>query len=141
MDEIAGLKVIDLAADDAALFLWVPAHWLHEAPHVMRCWGFNFVTVAFVWAKTNGIGMGYWTRKNTELCLLGTRGAPKRRAADVPDLVHAPRGRHSEKPAEIHALIERLVGGPYIELFARQDSPGWDTWGNDPALATGAGSN
>ncbi len=133
LDEICALPVAALAADDCALFLWVPSHLLHGAPHVMRCWGFHFVTSAFVWVK-DGIGMGYWTRKQTELCLLGTRGAPKRQAADVGELIRAPRGRHSEKPGDAHGRIERLVAGPYLELFARQQRPGWDAWGNDPAL-------
>ncbi len=32
---------------------------------------------------------------------------------------------------DIHERIERLVAGPYLELFARQSRPGWTTWGNE----------
>ena len=35
------------------------------------------------------------------------------------EVIQAKRGRHSQKPAEVYARIERLVAGPYIELFAR----------------------
>ena len=42
-----------------------------------------------------------------------------------------PRREHSRKPDGIHERIERLVAGPYCELFARQSRPGWDTWGNE----------
>ncbi len=37
---------------------------------------------------------------------------------------------HSRKPDGIHERIERLVAGPYLELFARQQRPGWTVWGN-----------
>lgn len=132
--EIEFLPVMNLAADDALLFLWVTSERLADAPRVMVQWGFELVSTAFVWVKEGQPGLGYWTRKGAELCLLGGRGSPRRMAADVPEVVHAPRGRHSEKPAEVYGRIERLVDGPYIELFARQTRPGWDAWGNDPAL-------
>lgn len=77
---------------------------------------------------------GYWTRKGAELCLLGKRGSPSPRAKDVAEVVHAPRGRHSEKPEAVYERIERLAAGPYLELFARGTRPGWAAWGNDPAL-------
>lgn len=74
--------------------------------------------------------MGYWTRANTEPCLLATRGRPKRLNADVRQGIIAPRREHSRKPDDIHARIERLVPGPYLELFARTQRPGWTVWGN-----------
>ena len=72
------------------------------------------------------VGMGYWTRANSEVCLLGTRGLPKRLNADVRQGIIAPRREHSRKPDGIHERIERLVAGPYLELFARQKRTGWD---------------
>jgi N6-adenosine-specific RNA methylase IME4 len=76
-------------------------------------------------------GLGYWTRANTEPCLLTTRGHPKRLHADVRQGIIAPRREHSRKPPCIHERIERLVAGPYVELFARQRRSGWDAWGNE----------
>jgi N6-adenosine-specific RNA methylase IME4 len=76
-------------------------------------------------------GLGYWTRANTEPCLLATRGKPKRLNADVRQGIIAPRREHSRKPEGIHFRIERLVAGPYVELFARETRPGWDCWGNE----------
>jgi N6-adenosine-specific RNA methylase IME4 len=76
------------------------------------------------------VGMGYWTRANTEPCLLAVRGKPRRLNADVRMGIIAPRREHSRKPDGIHERIERLVAGPYIELFACQKRPGWDCWGN-----------
>ena len=78
------------------------------------------------------MGLGYWTRANTEPCLLATRGKPKRLNADVRQGIIEPRREHSRKPDGIHERIERLVAGPYVELFARQSGrPGWDYWGNE----------
>jgi len=51
--------------------------------------------------------------------------------ADVRQAIIAPKREHSRKPDDIHDRIERLVGGPYLELFARQSRPGWDCWGNE----------
>ena len=76
--------------------------------------------------------MGHWTNGNAELCLLATKGHPKRVAKDVKQIVLAHRRRHSEKPAEVRDRICKLVGDlPRIELFARQHAEGWDCWGNE----------
>jgi len=72
-----------------------------------------------------------WTRANPEQCLLATRGAPRRRARDVKRLVVEPRREHSRKPDTVRKRIERLVEGPYVELFARETRPGWDAWGSE----------
>jgi len=75
------------------------------------------------------MGLGYWTRANSEVCLLATRGKPKRKHADVRQAILEPRREHSRKPDCVYDRIERLVDGPYLELFARQTRPGWDSWG------------
>jgi N6-adenosine-specific RNA methylase IME4 len=139
-DDIEPLPIGELAADDCALFMWATSPMLPQALAVMAAWGFTFKTVAFYWAKTTPktdsswapkwhCGLGYWTRANAELCLLGTRGKPKRLSKSVRQLIVAPRREHSRKPDEIHDRIERLVAGPYLELFARQKTSGWLAWG------------
>lgn len=133
--EIEALPVGDLAADDCALFLWAVWPQLPEALAVIEAWGFTYKTCAFVWAKSTkdgerfATGMGYWTRANSEVCLLATRGSPKRLNADVHQIV-SPRTEHSRKPDEVPERIVRLVDGPYIELFARRPRAGWHVWGN-----------
>lgn len=148
LDDILALPVGDLAARHSVLFLWAVDPLVPQALEVGARWGFTFKTIAFVWAKQRRatsrrgadqddpwhkqfpMGTGYWTRANPELCLLFTRGAPKRLSAAVRKLVIAPRREHSRKPDEVRASIERLVAGPYIELFARERAPGWHAWGN-----------
>jgi N6-adenosine-specific RNA methylase IME4 len=75
--------------------------------------------------------MGYWSRKQTEICLLFTRGSPRRLGKGVRQLIVAPRREHSRKPDERYERIEALVNGPYLELFARTSRPGWSAWGNE----------
>jgi N6-adenosine-specific RNA methylase IME4 len=133
---LADLLIADVVAKDCALFMWTVDSHVDQAIDLARAWGFRFKTIAFVWAKTNAngtfrIGMGYWSRKQTETCLMFTRGTPKRQDKGVRQLIVAPRREHSRKPDEQYERIERLVAGPYLELFARQSRPGWDSWGNE----------
>ena len=137
---IKALPVGELADKDCALFLWITFPMLREAWGVMDAWGFTFKTVAFVWIKqcrkSDGLftGMGYWTRANAEICLLATRGRPKRTARDVKQVILSHVERHSQKPEEARRRIEALMGDvPRIELFARASPPGWDVWGNEVA--------
>ena len=137
LEQIKALPIESLAAEDCALFLWCVWPELPGALDVVKAWGFEYKTAGFVYVKQNrggeGIftGMGYWTRANTEPCLLATRGSPKRLNADVHQVILAPVGEHSAKPLDTHERIERLVPGPYLELFARREYEGWTTWGNE----------
>jgi N6-adenosine-specific RNA methylase IME4 len=136
LDEISALPVAAMAAPDCALFLWAIDPMLPAALAVIEAWGFQFKTVAFYWCKTTkagsfATGLGYWTRANPEQCFLATRGAPRRRAKDVRRLLVAPRRKHSQKPDETRTRIERLVSGPYLEMFARSRAPGWAAWGSE----------
>lgn len=143
IEEIYKMPVHRLAADDCVLFMWITWPMLEHGLQSIESWGFKYKTCAFAWMKANGkqvdmfaedisVDMltGYWTRANSEVCLLATRGKPKRLNADVRQGIIAPRREHSRKPDGIHERIERLVAGPYLELFARQKRPGWTVWGN-----------
>ena len=94
--------------------------------------------MAFVWLKKNRkadswfYGLGFWTRANAEICLLATKGHPKRQAADIHQFIISPIEAHSKKPDETRDKIVALMGNlSRVELFARQTSPGWDVWGNE----------
>ncbi len=144
LEELKALPVADYADKNCALFLWVTDPMLPEGIELMRAWGFKFKTIAFHWVKLNKnaaskkveddpffTGLGYWTRANPELCLLGTRGSPRRISKDVRRLLVSERREHSRKPDEIYDRIERLVDGPYLELFARKRRKGWDASGKE----------
>lgn len=148
IDEIKGMPVADVAGKDCLLMMWAVDPLLPQALEVGKAWGFTFKTVGFVWAKERRttsrrgddmehshhkqfpMGTGYWTRANPELCLLFTKGRPKRLSAAVRKLLIAPRREHSRKPDQQYEAIERLVAGPYLELFSRSEREGWSSWGN-----------
>jgi N6-adenosine-specific RNA methylase IME4 len=138
--DLTALPVADLAADDCALFLWATDPLLNRALELIEAWGFTYRTVAFTWVKPTKagdgwcMGCGYWTRANPEICLLGTRGRPKRLSRAVRQLIVAPRREHSRKPEEARERIEQLVAGPYVELFARDNRAGWSAWGLETGL-------
>lgn len=129
-DELAALPVP--AADDAVLFCWATNPKLEEALRLLSAWGFAYRT-QMVWVKDR-IGMGYWVRGQHEPLLIATRGhVPAPAPADrPPSVIHAPRGEHSAKPAEVYELVERMCPDrTRVELFARHARPGWDAWGNE----------
>ena len=187
LGDIADLPVGDIAADDAYLFLWIPAA-LRESPcyeiveesriwysqkkkdtrgkrvveaysrtgyHrvVMEAWGFEPTGAEIVWIKgripavkvkpsdevvevqphlTLQIGGGHTVRNAHEVCVVGRRGKPTRLDKGVPSVIVAPRGKHSAKPDEFYALVERLCPGPYIDLYGRRSaSEQWRVWGDE----------
>lgn len=138
LKDICVLPVADLAADDCLLFLWTTFPKLEETFEVIKAWGFEYKTVAFVWVKKTPksndwfMGLGHWTRSNAELCMLATKGNPQRFARDVHQLIIAPVEEHSKKPDITRDKIVKLAGNlPRIELFARKKVLGWDAWGNE----------
>jgi N6-adenosine-specific RNA methylase IME4 len=149
LDDLKNMRseIDKYAAKDCALFLWATDPLLPRAIDIVDAWGFSYKTVAFYWAKLNKkasrknftvesffTGLGYWTRANAEICLLATRGTPKRLSRSVKRLIIAPRREHSRKPDEIYQRIECLMNGPYLELFARRTRPGWRSLGNQTGL-------
>ena len=138
LEQITALPVKELADKDAILFLWTTLPIIQEALQVIKAWGFEYKITAFVWVKlarhSNGIfwGLGYWTRSNVEICMLATKGHPKRVAKNIHQVIISHVEEHSKKPAEARRRIEALMGDvPKIELFARRPAHGWDVWGNE----------
>lgn len=134
LEDICKLPVKELAADDCVLFLWVTMPKLDEAFDVIKAWGFEYKTCAFTWVKQNKKsdslfwGMGRWTRANAEVCLLATRGKPKRADAGVHSVIISHIEEHSKKPAETRDRINKLLGcggGAYKNrVICKADSRG-----------------
>jgi N6-adenosine-specific RNA methylase IME4 len=136
--DLCRLQVDKIANENSLLFLWATCPMIPEAIEVMNAWEFTYKTVAFNWIKRNKKalslfwGCGSWTRANSELCLLGVRGKPKRNSASVHQVVYEPVSIHSRKPDEVHKRILELCGDvPRVELFATQKVSGWDCAGYD----------
>lgn len=125
------------AAKASVLFLWATWPTMADALHVAKLAGFHYRTCAFVWVKLTStgkhhFGMGHWSRANSEPCLLFTRGKdyPRPLRRNIRQVVEAPIGEHSAKPAEVRKRIDDMMGRPRrIELFARERVRGWDAYG------------
>ena len=137
INDIYSVSLGDIASKNCCLFLWATFPQLPEALQCIKRWGFTYKTDAFVWIKINKdgspfMGLGYWTRKNVEVCYLATKGNPKRVNKGIPEVIISPRLRHSAKPPEVRDRIVSLMGDlPRIELFARETCPGWISIGNE----------
>lgn len=144
LTDIKNMPVMDIAADDCVLLMWCTNNGIPQALEVISSWGFEFKTVAFTWVKRNKRtwtswfwGMGYWTRQNSELCLLATRGKPKRVSKGVHSIIESPVEAHSKKPEIVRDKIIELMGDiPSVELFARPNFdmtkfPNWEFLGNE----------
>jgi N6-adenosine-specific RNA methylase IME4 len=86
---------------------------------------------------TLAFGGGHYVRTATERVLICRRGRASFLVHDERDVFFAPRRAngltgevHSTKPPELLAKVERVCVGPRLELFAREDRPGWRAWGN-----------
>lgn len=148
LDDICAMPVQSLADDPAHLYLWVPNALLPDGLKVMESWGFKYKS-NIIWQKIrkdggpDGRGVGFYFRNVTEILLFGTKGknartlAPGRSqvnyiAGEEPDgdIIKTRKREHSRKPDEQYGVIEACSNGPFLELFARGERPGWTVWGN-----------
>jgi N6-adenosine-specific RNA methylase IME4 len=150
LEQIMSLPVGELMAPDSVLFLCVVQTHLLAAMQVIEAWGFEFKSIGFVWVKMPKrwgadqvplrirprMGCGYYTRANSEQCWIARRGKGcKRLDRGIDQVIYAPVREHSRKPDEMYARIERLFGDvPRIELYAREQRPGWSAWGDQVQL-------
>ncbi len=134
--EIADIPVP--ANDDAHLYLWTTNAFMDEAHDVCRAWGFAPKTIC-TWVKTHqddrcrvSMKTGYYFRGATEHWIFGVRGSLRLQTTEgLPTAYLWPRLPHSVKPDAFYDLVEKASPGPYLELFARRQRLGWDTWGNE----------
>lgn len=147
--ESLSCNVRRITRPNSALLIWATMPCLPDAIRVMESWGFKYKTCWCTWVKTNKagdkpfFGVGYYTRSNAELCLLGVKG----KIASFKKLVEGefregnpnslssicierPR-QHSRKPETVRNNIVTFFGDvPRLELFAREKTPGWSVLGN-----------
>lgn len=142
IEDIKKIPVPSITEKDAVLMLWVTFPCLQWGLDVIKAWGFTYKTVGFNWLKKNKnnskwfFGFGYYTRSNSEVCLLATKGKGLTvLRKDISQIIDTPVTKHSQKPDNVRTKIVQLFGDlPRIELFARTKVHGWDVWGNDEKL-------
>lgn len=125
----------DGLADTAHAYQWVTNNFLPDGLWLFEQLGFRYVT-NLVWTKDR-FGLGQYFRGQHELLLFGVRGDFMPTDGTFSTWIgqgELVRGRHSAKPTETYELIEAASPGDYLEIFARNNRPGWKSWGNDPSL-------
>ena len=132
LNEIIGLDVKSIKAENAVLFLWTINKYIEQSYQVARSWGFTPSTM-LVWDKTpKGIGLGGTFTLANEYFLFCRSGTIKAKRRVKGNHWFFPRERHSKKPDFFRDLIVDTFGDlPRIELFARERIAGWDSWGNE----------
>jgi N6-adenosine-specific RNA methylase IME4 len=133
LEELKQLKIQEKTEKDCVLFLWTSSPHLEQALELMKAWGFDYKTIAFVWDKQK-TNPGYYTLSQVEICLVGKKGKfpTPRGSRKERQFLSEMRGVHSKKPDEIRQRISRMFPTQKkLELFARQTSDGWDVWGNE----------
>jgi N6-adenosine-specific RNA methylase IME4 len=130
LKEIRNLPVSTLAEGDAHLYLWTTQRYLRGAFDIAYCWGFT-TRLVLTWNKpAKGLSTGPFVN-SSEFVLFAAQGSPGRLSSHMGTVFNWPRGKHSEKPEAFLDLVETVSPGPYLEMFARRDRLGWDTWGNE----------
>ena len=138
VEDIKALPIGELSEARSHLYLWVPNALLPWGLDILAAWGFTYKT-NIVWEKIrrdgqpDGRGVGFYFRNVTELLLFGVRGVNNRTLGpgrSQVNLLRTVKREHSRKPDEMIPIIESCSPGPYLELFARGNRPGWAMWGN-----------
>lgn len=160
IDEIAALPVGQLAGRDCVLWLWgthpmvldsmgdavrglAPDASYSPVGHVIRSWGFRYVTSG-VWVKRTrngqlGFGTGYRLRSASEPFFIATNGSPET-ARTVRTVIEGPVRQHSRKPREAYIEAERMMpNARRADLFSREDRKGWTAWGHEVGKLNGVG--
>lgn len=140
-NDIMDLPIDRISDKNAILFIWTTDWHLVKCLRVIQAWGFTYKTIGFAWQKLSKKGIpisfcgAYTSKSGIELCLLATKGIDAHKLVvkhNVKALVQSQRRKHSQKPDEVKERIVEMLGDlPRIELFARQETKGWDVWGNE----------
>ncbi len=139
LEDMCSIPVAEIANENCALFIWATWPLLYESHEVIKAWGFKYKTLAWIWikAKKSGFGfftgMGFYTRSNTEPCLLAVKGRMPVAVHDIQALIYSSVREHSRKPDDQYRKIESLYPDrKYLEMFARKKhSSQWAVWGNE----------
>jgi len=131
LSELEALQISEITADNCVLWLWATSPLLEDALQLSKAWGFKY-KAQFIWDKIKH-NMGHYNSVRHELLLICTKGSCVPQISKLFDSVQSiERAEHSRKPDEFRHIIDTIYPeGNRVELFARRQAKGWETWGNE----------
>lgn len=114
----------------AHMYVWVLNQHVDWGYELARAWGFEPLQM-LTWVKP-GLGTGNFQCNSESIlvCRKGSRhGNPFKPTGGT--AFNWPRGKHSEKPDAFYGLVEKCSPGPYLDMYARKNRSGWDSFGNE----------
>lgn len=153
-EELAALPVGSVANKDSMMFMWSTSLTLKRALDLMTLWGFEYLS-SIVWVKTKNpvakVAQGEIVELalshvfgngpvliTHEFLLIGKKGNGLGKSHFQPRSVMFEQGGagsskkvvHSQKPETAYVWIEKMwPSTTKLELFSRNDRPGWIHWG------------
>ncbi len=131
LKDLMKLDIESISDDDCILFMWTTGPQMENAIKLGNAWGFEYKTIAFVWDKKVH-NPGRYTLSQTEFVLAFKKGKipTPRGARNIRQLVSVHRSSHSVKPNQvIDGITKMFPMQKKIELFARNNYNGWESWG------------
>ena len=127
--------VTELTTDNSLLFLWTIDKYLFEAQEMAENLGYR-LHARMIWNKVTGIPAAFTVRYGHEYLLYMYKGKLIPVATEERGKIHTVFTeqvvRHSQKPEVSYEIIERLYPDcRKLELYARRERDGWDSWGNE----------
>lgn len=125
----------ELTTDNSLLFLWTIDKYLFEAQEIAENLGYR-LHARMIWNKVTGIPAAFTVRYGHEYLLYMYKGKLRPVATEERGKIHTvfteQVKRHSQKPEVSYEIIERLYPDcRKLELYARRERDGWDSWGNE----------
>lgn len=134
LEEIKSIPIGQIANIGCHVYCWTTNKMLEDTFGVLKSWGVNFHLVMTL-LKPSGIAPCFGYVFASEFCLLGFYGKPMQKFLKVGELnwlkSFNKAGQHSSKPDEFYKLVEKMSPTPRIDIFARQNRQGWDTFGDE----------
>ena len=128
-DELAEMTLP--SADDCHVWCWTTHKFLPMALRLLPQWGAKYICT-FVWHKPGGFQPFGLPQYNCEFSLYARIGTPKFTDTKKFNVCFdAPRGAHSEKPAEFYDVVRRVTEGKRLDMFSRRKFVGFKGWGNE----------
>ena len=134
-DEWATLGLGHVLADDAIVLIAAPDCLLKEAFAAVETLGLTYHRT-INWTKTTATTSQRWPTCSWEHILIASRGrvsAVLRHQHGLDGRIVAPTREPCRKPEELYQLAQQLVkdNTPLLELFGRQQRPGWTVVGDE----------